>query len=626
VVNAYAVAFGGLLLLGGRAGDLLGRRRILIAGLLVFSLASLLGGLATGQAWLITARAVQGVGAAMAAPTALSLIAVTFPEGRPRNRAVAVYSAMAIVGIVAGLVAGGLLVTYLSWRWVLFVNVPIGLAVAALAARVLPETGRRAGRFDLPGALTATAEVAVLVYGLSNAATTPDGASHWGDAKVVASLAAAAVLLVAFAVIEARSRHPLLPFRVLRSRDRSGAYLISLCVGTALVGMFFFLTLFVQDVWGYSALKTAAAYLPFVPAVLVMTAAAQQAVSRVGARPLLIAGSAIAAGAMVWTSRITEHSTFAGAGQLAVDPVQDRGAQQQPPHRLGLPVQHLGQQVFGHRPLGPGELRRQPPRIGVPGQPQRGQPQPRRPALGPLHQPRHLGQVHPSRLEQLPRLGHGEPQIRLADLGQLALQPQPVQAQPHVMPGGQHEPQPRRGPQDQQLQLPQCLRAQLVHVVDHQPHPVIQGGQVGQQPLGDHPPVQVRSRRQLPDQRRPRRGLPQRGQHRQPELLRIPLAAPGRHPRGAARHARLAEPGSQQHRLAAARRRGHHGHPGPRREPPEQPGTGNDTPRTRISGTARNGARSGNRPHSSDHRTSPHDPLPAVNLQTCAIPQCGVRA
>ena len=185
---------------------------------------------------------------------------------------------MAIVGIVAGLIAGGLLVTYLSWRWVLFVNVPIGLVVAALAARVLPQTGRRGGRFDLPGALTATPGVAALVYGLSNAATTPDGVSHWGDAKVDAALAAAAVLLVAFGVIEARSSYPLLPFRVLRSRDRSGAYLISLCTGTALVGMFFFLTLFVQDVWGYSAL-TAAAYLPFVPAVLATTAIAQQALS-----------------------------------------------------------------------------------------------------------------------------------------------------------------------------------------------------------------------------------------------------------------------------------------------------------------------------------------------------------
>src|SRR5215467_9433623 len=312
VVSAYTLTFGGLMLLGGRAGDLLGRRKMFIAGLGVFTAASLLGGLATSQAWLIAARAAQGAGAAMAAPTALSLIAVTFPQGRPRNRATAVYSAMAILGIVAGLIAGGLLVTYLSWRWVMFVNVPIGLAVVALAARVLPKTGRSAGRFDLPGALTATAGVAALVYGLSNAATTPDGASHWGDAKVVASLAAAAVLLAAFAVIEARSSHPLLPFRVLRSRDRSGAYLISLCTGTALIGMFFFLTLFVQGVWGYSALKTAAAYLPFVPAVLATTALTQQGVNRIGPRPLLIAGSAVAAGGMFWASRLTEHSTFAG--------------------------------------------------------------------------------------------------------------------------------------------------------------------------------------------------------------------------------------------------------------------------------------------------------------------------
>src|SRR5215468_7849231 len=275
VVNAYAVAFGGLLLLGGRAGDLLGRRRIFIAGLLVFSLASLLGGLATGQAWLIAARAAQGAGAAMAAPTALSLIAVTFPEGPPRTRATAVYSTMAILGIVAGLIAGGLLVTYASWRWVMFVNVPIGLVVAALAARVLPETGRRGGRFDLPGALTATAGVALLVYGLSNAATTPDGVSHWGDAKVVASLAAAAVLLAAFVVVEARSKNPLLPLRLLRSRDRSGGYLISFSIGAGLIGMLFFLTLFVQEVWGYSALKTAIAFLPYVPPIIVTTVLAQ---------------------------------------------------------------------------------------------------------------------------------------------------------------------------------------------------------------------------------------------------------------------------------------------------------------------------------------------------------------
>jgi len=324
VVNAYAIAFGGLLLLGGRSGDLLERRRILIAGVLVFVLASLLGGLATDQAWLIAARAVQGAGAAMAAPSALSMIAVTFPEGPLRNRAMAVYAAMAALGLVVGLIAGGLLVTYANWRWVMFVNVPIGLAVAVLGARILPRSPRRAGGFDLPGAVTATAGVAALVYGLSNAATTPDGVSHWGDAKVIASLAAAIVLLTAFAVIETRSTDPLLPIRVLRNRDRSGAYLITLCVGTAMLGMFFFLTLFIQDVWGYNPLKTGLAYLPFVPLLLVGTVTSQQAVARIGARPLLVASTAIAAGGMFWLSRTTEHSTFAG-GMLGPEMVLGAG-------------------------------------------------------------------------------------------------------------------------------------------------------------------------------------------------------------------------------------------------------------------------------------------------------------
>src|SRR5712671_7920315 len=170
VVNAYTLVFGGLLLLGGRSGDLLGRRRIFITGILLFALASLLGGFATGQAWLLSARAIQGVGAALAAPTALSLIAVTFPQGAPRNRAMGVYSAMSVAGGGIGLIAGGLLTTYASWRWVMFVNVPIGLVVAGLAARVLPESDRRTGRFDIPGALTGTLGVASLVYGLSSAA------------------------------------------------------------------------------------------------------------------------------------------------------------------------------------------------------------------------------------------------------------------------------------------------------------------------------------------------------------------------------------------------------------------------------------------------------------------------
>ena len=310
VVNAYALAFGGLLLLGGRSGDLLGRRRIFIAGILLFSLASLLGGFATSEAWLLTARVVQGVGGAFAAPTALSLIAVTFPEGPPRNRAMGVYAAMSIAGGGIGLMAGGLLVEYASWRWVLFVNVPIGLVVAFLAARVLAESARRRGQFDLPGAITGSLGLGALVYGLSYAATTPDGVSHWGDTKVIASLVAAVVLLVAFGFIEVRSKQPLVPMRVLRSRDRTGSYLISLCVGTALFGMFFFLTLFVQNVWGYSALKTGIAYLPLIGMVIVASGVASQLVTRIGARPLMLAGSILSTGGLFWLSRINENSHY----------------------------------------------------------------------------------------------------------------------------------------------------------------------------------------------------------------------------------------------------------------------------------------------------------------------------
>ena len=269
VVNAYALAFGGLLLLGGRSGDLLGRRRMFVGGLLLFSAASLAGGFATSQAWLLAARAAQGAGAAVTAATALALIATTFPEGRPRNRAMGVYAAMSVAGGAIGLLAGGLLTTYASWRWVLFVNVPIGLAAALAAPRVLSESARQRGQFDLPGAITATGGLVALVYGLTSAATTPDGVSHWGDAKVVASLAASALLLAAFAVIEARSKKPLLPLHLLADRDRTGANLVMLCVGTAIFGMFFFLTVFMQSVWGYSALKTGVAYLPLTGAILV---------------------------------------------------------------------------------------------------------------------------------------------------------------------------------------------------------------------------------------------------------------------------------------------------------------------------------------------------------------------
>jgi EmrB/QacA subfamily drug resistance transporter len=310
VINAYALAFGGLLLLGGRSGDLLGRRRVFVFGILLFSLASLAGGFATDQAWLLIARVVQGIGAAFAAPTALSLVAVTFPEGRERNRAMGVYAAMSVAGGAVGLIAGGLLTSYASWRWVLFVNVPIGLAVALAAPRVLGESARRRGRFDLPGAITGTLGLTALVYGLTSAATSPNGISHWGDTKVIVSLVASVVLLAAFVVIEGRSKHALVPFRVLQNRNRSGAYVIMLCLGTAMFGMFFFLTLFIQQVWGYSPIESGVAYLPFVGAILLATGLASQLVPRIGARPLMLIGATMGTGGLYWLSRVTEHSTY----------------------------------------------------------------------------------------------------------------------------------------------------------------------------------------------------------------------------------------------------------------------------------------------------------------------------
>src|SRR5829696_3977805 len=312
VVNAYAVTFGGLLLLGGRAGDILGRRRVFVFGLLLFSAASLLGGFATSQSWLLTARAVQGVGGAVIAPTALALITTNFPEGGPRNRAFGVYSAMAGGGSAMGLLLGGVLTTYASWRWVLFVNVPIGIVVAAAARRVLAESPRRPGRIDVAGAVTGTGGVALLVYGLSKAATGSNGVSHWGDAQVVASLTASVVLLVSFVLIEMRSSHPLLPMRVLADRDRSGAYLVMLCIGTAVFGMFFFITLFMQTVLGYSAIQTGIAYLPFAIGIVISSALASQLVAQVGARPTILAGTAAVAAGTFWFSRLTEHAGYAG--------------------------------------------------------------------------------------------------------------------------------------------------------------------------------------------------------------------------------------------------------------------------------------------------------------------------
>jgi EmrB/QacA subfamily drug resistance transporter len=310
VVTGYAVTFGGLLLLGGRAGDILGRRRMFSAGIGIFTLASLLGGFATHSWLLISARVLQGTGAAIAAPAALSLIAVTFPEGRPRTRALSVYAAMTGMGGGVGLIAGGLLTTYASWRWVFFVNVPIGLLLAFGARYVLPESQRHPRRWDLPGAVTGTAGFALLIYGLTRGATGPDGVSHWADTPTVLALLGAAMALIAFVVIEARSAQPLLPLWIFADRNRAGVYLILLCLASTFFGMFFFLTLFTQVTWGYSALRGGLAYLPFVGGFIVFAGLCAKIVPRLGARVPMTIGAVLAPVAMFWLARVHEHSHY----------------------------------------------------------------------------------------------------------------------------------------------------------------------------------------------------------------------------------------------------------------------------------------------------------------------------
>ena len=312
IVTAYSLAFGSLLLLGGRLGDLYGRRRIFMTGVAVFSIGSLLGGFANGEEFLLSARVLQGAGAALAAPTALALIATTFPPGPPRNRALGVYAGMSGAGGAIGLLLGGILTTYVSWRWVFFVNVPIGaMVVFALSPFALATSGRQRGRLDIPGVITSTAGLALLVYGLTEAAAGQDGVSHWGDTNVIAALAASAVLLVGFVFIETRSTHPELPLHLLKSRRRSGAYIMMLLIGTAMFAVFFFLTLFTQTVLGFSPVKAGVAWVPFPLMIIVISmVVARVLLTRIGVRPLLLAGPLLAGIGFMWLSQLSVTSTY----------------------------------------------------------------------------------------------------------------------------------------------------------------------------------------------------------------------------------------------------------------------------------------------------------------------------
>jgi EmrB/QacA subfamily drug resistance transporter len=307
VISAYTLAFGGLLLLGGRAGDILGRRRMFMVGVSLFATASLLGGFATSEAWLIAARAIQGVGAAIAAPTGLALLATTFAEGPERNRAFGIYAAVAGAGGGIGLILGGVLTDFLSWRWVLFVNVPIGALLALAAPYVLPESTRNRGRFDIPGAISATAGVGSLVFAFIHSAT-----AGWSDPVTIASFAAAAVLLTAFLTIELRSRQPLVPMHLFAERTRWGSYVVMLLVGASMFGVLFFLTQFMQVTQGYSPLRTGLAFLPLNLTIIASAQAASRLVRRFGPRRLIVTGTSLAALGLLWLSLITADSSYLG--------------------------------------------------------------------------------------------------------------------------------------------------------------------------------------------------------------------------------------------------------------------------------------------------------------------------
>lgn len=307
VVDGYLITFGGFLLFGARAGDLFGRKEVLQIGLAVFTLASLAGGLAQDSGLLIGARVVQGAAAAALAPASLSLITASHPEGQARNRAMMIWGLMAVSGGAIGLLLGGVLTTELSWRYVLFVNVPIGVVMmVAVALSLLPASPARGQRrLDLPGTLTVTLGTGALVYGIS--AATDKG---WGSAPVVVSLVAAAVLIAAFIVIERGSRAPLVPLAIFRHRSLSVSNVIMVLVGVILTASLFFLSLYLQQVLGFSALRTGLAMLPMTVTMMIAGIASRRLMTRVDPRALLAAGAVIAAAALAWLSRIPVRSAY----------------------------------------------------------------------------------------------------------------------------------------------------------------------------------------------------------------------------------------------------------------------------------------------------------------------------
>jgi EmrB/QacA subfamily drug resistance transporter len=310
VVNAYTVTFAGFLLLGGRAADMLGRRKVFVSGLILFALASLAGGLSNDQSLLIAARAIQGLGGAVIAPASLSILTTTFREGPARNRAVGIWGAMGGAGGAAGVLLGGVLTDLLSWRWILFINVPIGLMAAFFAQRLIAE-GRnpaRARNFDLPGALTATIGLSLLVFGIVRTDQT-----GWGSAPTLALIGGGIALIVGFLISEGKfATAPLMPLRIYASRTLSAANVVVLLVGGATFGMWFFVSLYLQQVLGYSPIKAGLSFLPMTLCIVVGSTLASRLVQRIGVKPLLVAGMASQTVGLILFAGVSVHGTYLG--------------------------------------------------------------------------------------------------------------------------------------------------------------------------------------------------------------------------------------------------------------------------------------------------------------------------
>jgi EmrB/QacA subfamily drug resistance transporter len=302
VVNAYVLTFGGFLLLGGRLADLLGRRRVFISGLLLVAVASLAAGFADNEGQLIAARAAQGLGAAIISPSALSIVTNTFRDGPERNKALGAWGAVAGAGGAAGVLFGGILTDGPGWEWVLWINVPVALIVAALAPRLILESRSESitRHFDTAGAVSVTAGLSVLVFAIVDA-----NDAGWGSTQTLGLLALSAALIAAFVAIELRSHAPLVPFRIFRLRTLTGANTVGLLLGGSLFAMFFFITLYMQQVLGYSPIEAGLSYLPLALMIIVASGIASGLVTRIGFKPVLAAGMAIIAGALVWFSQVS---------------------------------------------------------------------------------------------------------------------------------------------------------------------------------------------------------------------------------------------------------------------------------------------------------------------------------